>query len=138
MPSKQGGKGKQSSPSRKASHQRGPARTAANRLKKIARHAKRMGLSQAQIGAATQTPEFPRVQAKPEKTRVSFGGQISANYSGLPMHLVFVSGHLVEISPHSVDADRAKREANTRHAYSHELLNPLTGRRTLIASRPAS
>jgi hypothetical protein len=104
----------------------------------MARHAKRMGLDKAAMVKACAMPEFPRVSAPVQKTRVSFGGPVSANHSGLPMHLVFVSGVLVEISPHSIDADRAKREANTRHGFSHELLNPLTGRRTLVASRPAS
>lgn len=135
MASKQGGKGKQSSPSRKASHQRGPARTAANKALKMARHARRMGLGKAAMVKACTMPEFPRAMKTLEKTRVSFSAPVSGKpYLG-PLHLVFVSGVLVEISPHRADADRAKREVNTRNSLSHELLNPLSGRRTLIEFR---
>lgn len=116
---KQGGKGKTSSPSRQASHKRGPARTEANRLKKIARHAKRMGLDKAQTAAATLADPFfsaPRTRRpggeKPARFPLPMAAlhELPRNYSG---GFVIAAGVILEASPHSTDLHRAFSDSST-------------------------
>lgn len=133
MPSKQGGKGKTSSTSRKASHLRGPARTAHNKALKIARHAKRYGLTSAQLGIATQDPKFPRKQKPLPPQSMVMNGQ-PPKQSGRPLHMIICAGVLLEITPAHGAADNAKRSIFPRLPYTHEILHD-NGRRVLIDSR---
>ena len=108
MPAKQGGKGKTSSPSRQASHKRGPARTEANRLKKITRHAHRMGLDKAQITAATLPDPFkgaPKTR-RPGGDRESRAPLPMSGFGELPGNtlypgFVIAAGVILEASPNS-------------------------------------
>jgi len=113
MAQKQGGKGKTSSPSRQASHKRGPARTLANQAKKIARHAKRMGLTSAQVNFATLSDPFfgaPRTRrpgGEKENRRplpMAALQELPRNFSGC---FVIAAGVVLEASPHSTDLHRA-------------------------------
>lgn len=138
MAQKQGGKGKSSSPSRQASHKRGPARTAANKEKKMASHARRQGLNKAQMALACGRPEFPRLRVSRPAERVTFQSPIKANFAGLPVHILRVSGVVTEISLHRADVEKAKGETHSKLGFSHGLLSPLTGRQYLIQARSAN
>lgn len=138
MAQKQGGKGKSSSPSRQASHKRGPARTAANKERKMARHARRQGLDKAQMALACIPPTFPRLRVSRPAERVTFQSPIKANFAGLPVHILRVSGVVTEISLHRADVEKAKGETHSKLAFSHGFLSPLTGRQYLIQARSAN
>lgn len=132
MANKQGGKGKKSSPSRAASHVRGPKRTEINREIKMARHARKHGLTKAQMAEACQGVKYPRVSKPFEGQRVVLSQTVKETQG--PHHLVIVAGVLVNISEKQSEAISTINSLHSRLGYSHEILHDL-GRRTLVSAR---
>ena len=142
MASKQGGKGKQSSPSRKASHLRARTHAETRREKRIARHARRMGLTVEALrksGAVLSSPDFPRVPQKRPLERVIFGGggQDLVKSSGgiFPLHLILSNGVTLNSCLKASEAALTVSEINSRTPYEHFTINPVSGARTLVSSR---
>lgn len=146
---------KSSSPSRQASHKRGPARTAANKIKKMARHyravakkadkafslnwpgsrAESTPLQRAKAGTL-EAPKFPRVPApRPVERMVMGAGSVKPQPH--PLHIITCNGVLIEISPRSQDAANAKAGIFPRLGYRHEILHA-DGRRVLVEKRNAN
>lgn len=69
-----------------------------------------------------------------EKPSVVFSG-IVPKQAGRFLHSLEVEGKLVEISPHHADIETAKTETFPRLGYTHWLLNPLSGDKTLVSFR---
>lgn len=135
MTQKQGGKGKSSSQSDKNYWNRVKLEGGAERRreKRIARHRVRMGLNISQIALATNPPShrFPHKPRPLEK--VVFSGKVP-DYADIPLHVVFVAGVLIEISPKQSTAETAFSGKFSHLEASHEILWPTYGRRTLVTS----
>lgn len=136
MAQKQGGKGKASSPSDQAYWKR--VRPEAQREKRMARHALRMGLTTREMAIACQTPDFPRKPLPREIERVTFPQAVRQNSAGLFNQMLFVEGVLVEISPKATDIATAKAQTFSRLGYAHYSLNPLSGEARLMEIRRAN
>jgi hypothetical protein len=137
MASKQGGKGKQSSPSRKASHLRARTSSESRRDKRIARHARRMGKTIKDLtasGALLPHPAFPRKRETRKVESVVFSGQVKRQ-DGLPLHTLIVNGVLLEISPSAGPVADSLAKLHPGMGFTHGILNPLTGKTTFVASR---
>jgi len=81
------------------------------------------------------SPTFPKVWVKRPMESVILSDNIKRDWSNIPVHMLFVSGHLVEVSPHASDIAKALTTVGTRHSYSHEILHPHFGRREIVESR---
>jgi len=137
MAKKQGGKGKTSSPSRKASHLRGPARTDANREKAIKRHCRRMGIPEKayrEANAKSAAKGFPRVFKPRPLESIVMNSLIKKPILG-PFYLSLCAGVLLDISP-SQTAIEAINTFNPRFPAIPHLLDPL-GRLVSLPSTSA-
>lgn len=113
MASKQGGKGKTSSPSRRASHLRAKARSAAKKPGPL--------------------PHFPHVSKPRPATKVVLNGPTPRQVI-FPIFQAYVAGVLVEQSEKESDCLHAISDAGTR--YSSQLFRlHENGRREALAAR---
>ena len=116
MAQKQGGKGKQSSPSDKAYWAR-KGTGASQKTRKIEQHARRMGktLKQLETAGAFGTPSFPRVQVPRELEKVVFSGTVKDNfpawavYGHIP-HFIISDGVTIGVEARETDAMQVFRE----------------------------
>ena len=136
MASKQGGKGKQSSASRTASHKRARDASQTRHDKRIARHAKRMGKTVKALEAcgAVSSPRFPKIPQVRKPERVVFSGQVKAQ-NGIPLHLLICNGVTLELSPSTGPVSSALTAMHPGMGFTHTILNPLSGKNSLVESR---
>lgn len=136
MASKQGGKGKQSSASRTASHKRARDASQTRRDKRIARHAKRMGKTVKALEAcgALSSPKFPKLREPRKAGSVVFSGQVK-NQAGIPLHLLICNGVTLEISPSAGPVAGSIGAMHPGMGFTHTILNPLSGKNSLVESR---
>lgn len=136
MASKQGGKGKQSSPSRTASHKRAAAASEQRRDKRIARHARRMGKTVKALESlgAISSPKFPKIPQARKPERVVFSGQVKAQNS-VPLHLLICNGVTLEITPSAGPIATALTALHPGMGFTHTILNPLTGKNSPVETR---
>ena len=117
MASKQGGKGKQSSASRTASHKRAAARSALKKPGPI--------------------PDFPKHPLPRPKESVVFSGQVRKQTDDsevFPVHFVVCNGVTLEASSKQSEAIAAVSGILPGLPYRHFTVNPL-GKQTVISAR---
>jgi len=132
MSQKQGGKGKQSSQSDKnywARVSARPGKISKTKELRAARHAKRMGITLAQLqasGACQSSPVFPRVAQKRPVERTVFSG------SGIPKHppenpaILICEGVTIDIGP-TARTLNPRAALSPGLAFSHGIVNSITG-----------
>lgn len=110
MAQKQGGTGKQSSPSDKAYWAR-KGTGGSQKTRRIEQHARRMGktLKQLESSGALSSPTFPRVQVPRELEKVVFSGTVKDNFPawavyGHVPHFVISDGVTIGVEARETDA----------------------------------
>jgi hypothetical protein len=111
-------------------------RTEKNKRIRAERHAARMGKTISDLtraGGFSSSLAYPYRPAPRLKERVVFSDVVPNLANGLPLHLYYSGGVLIEISHRRLDSPPI---FSTRTSFEHRVLNAVSGDLRLIDSRP--
>lgn len=136
MASKQGGKGKTSSPSRKASHANAKRASELRRDQRIARHCRRMGLNAQGKARATALVSYPKLPLPRIMQKVVLTESVrDLHATDFPVYQAFIGGVQVEASGRFSDCATALRDSFGQHERWIMLQHP-SGRKELLQHIP--
>lgn len=98
------------------------------------RHARRMGLTTAQIAAACQVPTFPQQRVERPKESVVFQHQVHGTRGQL-VHMLIVDGITLDVSLRETDIRAVTKMVTPGLPYRHVRVNPLTGEQVRVEQR---